>query len=77
MLPLNFGISCFGNLIRASEDLDDVKELFAGLLTAGSSRIKSILLTRLKFRPLLSKFLTVPSHCSLAQVHFNFFCRVP
>ena len=40
MVPLNFGISSFGNLTHASEDLDAVKELFTGLLSAGFSRRK-------------------------------------
>ena len=38
ILPLNFGISKFGNLTRASEDFDDVKEIFTGLLIAGFTR---------------------------------------
>ena len=68
ILPLNFGISKFGNLTRASEDFDDVKEIFTGLLIAGFTRNSQFLLKRLQFRPLLSKFHLVLPRCPLAQV---------
>ena len=69
MLPLNFGVLSFDNLVSASEELHGVKELFTVLLIAGFSKKK--------FCPLLSKFHLFLSPCPLIQVHSSFVHGIP
>ena len=57
MLPLNLKISSFGNLSRISENLDDAKELFNGVLIADYSRKNSVFVNTSTILPYLAKVL--------------------